>query len=329
MREYGVIHTAFWTDDKIASLSTPATLLGAYLLSCPHSNAIGCFRLPMGYVSEDLGWSPDMVHEALGELAAIKFICRDESSGWTFIRKFLEFNTIENPNVGKACMRMIDAIPAAFPFFDLLISALEPYEKRFPAGYLDGLRARIAKCRANGSANGSGNGSGNRSANGSRNPFENRMPNPEPEPEPEPSSVASATAPVPALGAGLVDAVSEAEPTPAALAWGPGLDSLAQLTGRKADGLRRTVGGWCRDYGEAAVVEAISDAVMRQPPLVSPIPWIIEALKARKADGYGKRSRDDRNAALYEPLARAARKRVEARSSGDGGGAEPPSGRYH
>lgn len=263
MREYGVIQTAYWTDDKIASLSMPAKLLGAYLLTCPHSNAVGCFRLPMGYISEDLRWDPDTVRDALAELASIKFICRDAASGWTFIRRFLQFNTIENPNVGKACMRMIDAVPHSFEFFPLLIAALEPYEKRFPDGYLDVLRERAAKGRANPSANGSGNGS----ANGSANPFGNRMPNPEPEPNQTEDSVASATAP-PAVP----------EPSLKSELFGRCLVWLIAASGRPEKSLRPMIGRWIGTHGEGAVLAAIVCA--QRESAVSPVGYIEGVLKS-------------------------------------------------
>lgn len=288
MREYGVIQTSYWTDEKIVGLSTEAKLLGAYLLTCPHSNAIGCFRLPMGYVSEDLQWSPDAVHAALSELAAIQFICRDEASGWTFIRRFLEFNTIENPNVGKACVKMIDVVPASFPFFHLLIAALEPYEKRFPDGYLEALRGRVAKCAANRSANGSGNGSANGSGNGSGNPYANRMPNPEPNLTNPKSSVASATAP---------PAVPETPPASGGLKaqlFGSCLDWLATASGRSPQNLRPVIGRWIAAHGEGAALGAIVTAQREQA--VSPVDFIEAVLKAGVR--HGRKAHSDHNALI-------------------------------
>jgi hypothetical protein len=282
MREYGVIQTAYWTDDKIAALSTPAKLLGAYLLTCPHSNAIGCFRLPMGYISEDLRWDTDTVQDALGELSGIGFICRDNATGWTLIRKFLEFNTIENPNVGKACMRMVDAVPPAFPHFDLLITALEPYEKRFPDGYLDVLRERAAKGRANPSPNGSGNGS----ANGSVNPFGNRMPNPEPEPNQTPSSVASATGTVVPSAPSL-----KTELFGRCLVW------LIAASGRPEKSLRPMIGRWIGKHGEGAVLAAIVEA--QRQSAVAPVSFIEGVLKS------GSKRHGEANGSKHERLRHA------------------------
>ena len=43
-------------------VSDDARLLALYLLTGQHTNMIGCFRLPDGYVSEDLAWTPE-THE--------------------------------------------------------------------------------------------------------------------------------------------------------------------------------------------------------------------------------------------------------------------------
>jgi hypothetical protein len=305
MREYGVIQTAYWTDDKIAALSTPAKLLGAYLLTCPHSNAIGCFRLPMGYISEDLRWDSDTVQDALGELSGIGFICRDNASGWTLIRKFLEFNTIENPNVGKACMRMIDGVPSAFPYFHQMIAALEPYANRFPTGYLDALRDRVAKCRANEAPNPSANGSGNGSTNGSGNPSANRMPNPEPEPnQKKEGSVASATG---------ADAPSE--PSLKTELFGKCLVWLIAASGQTEKSLRPMIGRWIGKHGEGAVLAAIVAA--QRESAVAPVSFIEGVLKSgSKRHGQANGSNNDR---VINGLARAFDDCMDARPASAGG----------
>jgi hypothetical protein len=285
MRDYGKIHTAYWTDDKIAGLSVPAKLMGAYLLTCPHSNAIGCFRLPVGYVSEDLQWDADSVHEALAELAAVGFICRDEASGWVLIRKFLDHNTIENANVGKACMRMVDAVPLTFPYFEQLLAGLQQHAARFPEGYLEGLKKRLPAKPPNGSANGSPNGS-ETVPKPFPKAFGNRMAIPEPEPNQESNADAlGAVAPPVWRQTDLEDFTGP----PASLKtrlFGDCLDWLALKTGKAPDRLRSTIGKWIRDYGEGAVLGAFLDAFRHDP--FGPVAWIETALKT------GGKHHDDR-----------------------------------
>ena len=114
MRDYGKVYTRFWLKQNVLSWSDSAKLLGLYLLTCPHCNLLGCFRLPIGYVASDLNWDEQQVAKALSELEQDKFLIRCEESGWTLIRSFLKHNPIENPNQGKAAFRLLKDVPADF-----------------------------------------------------------------------------------------------------------------------------------------------------------------------------------------------------------------------
>lgn len=111
MREYGAIPTRFWSDPPIKALSDQAKLLAAYLLTGPHTNMLGCFRLPTGYVAEDFSWSFATVSKRFKELLTISFVTRDRDTGWLVIHPFLDWNPIENPNQGKSTRKLFEQIP--------------------------------------------------------------------------------------------------------------------------------------------------------------------------------------------------------------------------
>ncbi|WP_256994183.1 antitermination protein [Klebsiella variicola] len=111
MRDYGKVHTSFWISDGMRRVSDDARLLALYLLTGQHTNMIGCFRLPDGYVSEDLAWTPERVSKGFDELSANGFATRDSSSKWVLIRNFLTWNSVENPNQGIAALRLFDQVP--------------------------------------------------------------------------------------------------------------------------------------------------------------------------------------------------------------------------
>lgn len=92
-------------------VSDDARLLALYLLTGQHTNMIGCFRLPDGYVSEDLAWTPERVSKGFDELSENGFATRDSSSKWVLIRNFLAWNSVENPNQGIAALRLFDQVP--------------------------------------------------------------------------------------------------------------------------------------------------------------------------------------------------------------------------
>lgn len=92
-------------------VSDDARLLALYLLTGQHTNMIGCFRLPDGYVSEDLSWTSERVSKWFDELSENGFATRDSSSKWVLIRNFLTWNSVENPNQGIAALRLFDQVP--------------------------------------------------------------------------------------------------------------------------------------------------------------------------------------------------------------------------
>ncbi|QCG97362.1 hypothetical protein E6C67_26685 [Azospirillum sp. TSA2s] len=139
MRTYGKVYTSFWTDEKTGSLSSDAQRVALYLLTGPHSNSIGCFRLPLPYLMTDLRLSEEDAKAALATLESMGFIVRDQSSGWTLIVNYLRHNAPENGKVGKSMMPLIAAVPAGSEVWFGLVERVCQHEERFPSGYTIGL----------------------------------------------------------------------------------------------------------------------------------------------------------------------------------------------
>ncbi|HIG9583257.1 TPA: DNA-binding protein [Escherichia coli] len=114
MRDYGKVHTSFWMSEDVRSMSCDARILALYLLTGHHTNMIGCFRLPDGYVSEDLEWEPERVSKGFAELSEKGFATRDPASKWVLINKFLKWNPIENPNQAISAMRLFSQVANTF-----------------------------------------------------------------------------------------------------------------------------------------------------------------------------------------------------------------------
>ena len=111
MRDYGKVHTSFWASETLRGIGDDDRLLALYLLTCSHSNMAGAFRLPDGYVTEDLGWSPERFRNGLQTLSDAGFLKYCERSKWVWIVKFLSWNRPENPNQWKAVSKFMAAIP--------------------------------------------------------------------------------------------------------------------------------------------------------------------------------------------------------------------------
>ena len=143
MRDYGSVQTCFWSNTDIQHLSDQAKLLALYLLTGPHTNMLGCFRMPIGYIAEDLSWSSETVVKRFKELSQISFAVRDEISQWVLIPKFLQWNAIENPNQGKSIQRLFEQVPKNSCIFKPLIEVLLLYQKHLDTNFIHSLQTLL------------------------------------------------------------------------------------------------------------------------------------------------------------------------------------------
>ncbi len=111
MRDYGKVHTSFWTSTTIRELSEDGRALAMYLLTSPHGTIAGVFRLPDGYASEDLQWSSERVCKGFAELFDKGFATRCEQTKWVWVTKHFEWNPPENPNQRKSVSKVVAQIP--------------------------------------------------------------------------------------------------------------------------------------------------------------------------------------------------------------------------
>ncbi len=142
MREYGQIQCSYWTDPDIQGLPDVAKLLGAYLMTGPHSNGLGCYRLPNGYIQADLGWSSDTVSEGFQALSEIGFAHRCENTDFVVIPKFLRWNPVPNESAAKARIKEFEQVPARkFSYYSLLAQSLMKHGKHWPEWFKEHLAA--------------------------------------------------------------------------------------------------------------------------------------------------------------------------------------------
>lgn len=172
MRDYGKVNSSFWTSESIRSLSDDGRMLSLYLLTSPHANMTGCFRLPDGYVCEDLQWDKNRVSEGFEELSRNGFAIRDKATRWVLIPGYLEWNGFENPNVAIAALKLFRDIPDKIAIKSQLADGMRQAISRFEPGKLNGFE-RVLE--------------GFQTVVGT--------PEPEPEPEPEPDPISPSSSP--------------------------------------------------------------------------------------------------------------------------------------
>jgi hypothetical protein len=131
MREYGAIHTRYWSWAQEVGLSESSKLLGAYLLTSQHSNSLGCYRIPKGYVSEDLGYSIDRVSKGFLELGKHSFLAYCEDTKYLLLIKYLKWNPIQNAKHGKGVSKIATNIPRNCKIIELLIKSLKDFGGKY------------------------------------------------------------------------------------------------------------------------------------------------------------------------------------------------------
>lgn len=135
MRDYGTIFTRFWIHKDLKKLDDFPKLLAAYLLTGPHSNSLGCFRLPLGYISEDLERPFETLSEGFQELSRIGFTRYDSGENWVFLPKYLKWNPPTNPNQAKGLEKLFDQVPQNFKDYRTLIDAILAYGKHIDKAF--------------------------------------------------------------------------------------------------------------------------------------------------------------------------------------------------
>jgi len=109
---YTKIDERLWSDEKYRKLSDDGKLLFVYVLACSHRNMIGLYLLPVQYGSYDLNWKEERFNKGLVELSDNSFIKYNFNTNIVYIKNFLKYNPLENPNQVKGAIKALDSIPA-------------------------------------------------------------------------------------------------------------------------------------------------------------------------------------------------------------------------
>jgi hypothetical protein len=139
MRDYGRVYSAFWQSAEARAFSEDGRTLALYLLTSPHANLIGCYRLPDAYAADDLQWALGRVSKGFAELQSKGFASRDEATKWVLIHKYLLWNGFENGNVAIAAHKAFDQVPASGLKSALALALLE-FGKHLKEVFVNGLR---------------------------------------------------------------------------------------------------------------------------------------------------------------------------------------------
>lgn len=133
-REYGKVATRFWTDARVLSLEGREKLVFLFLLAGTQSNCVGCFRCTSHHIAADAVCTAEEAEQALSRLAAAGLIERDVVAGLVWLPRWLRYNPLLNPNMGKSALMDLLALPAS-PLLARVVESLQPFAALLPKGW--------------------------------------------------------------------------------------------------------------------------------------------------------------------------------------------------
>lgn len=129
---YWRVSPRFWAETQ--NWTSDARTLALYLLTCPHRTTEGLFRLPRGYIADDLGWALERLAQPFAELLDRGFIQYDENASVVLIVKAMKYQAPENPNQITSAVRKLAELPDTF-----LTSTFKALAEQFCQGLYEAL----------------------------------------------------------------------------------------------------------------------------------------------------------------------------------------------
>jgi len=123
-RDYGRIRSQFWNHPDVKQWPLELKGFASYLMTCEHATALGAFRLPAAYISDDLDIAPSKAREMLADLEARDFVKVCPASGWIWIVNYIRHNKPEAGNVWKHVVGLAQSMPSNFKYRSEVLKSL-------------------------------------------------------------------------------------------------------------------------------------------------------------------------------------------------------------
>ena len=113
MRDFSMVAPSLWHSERFTGLtSDDARLAYLYLLTSPHQNSAGAYRLPDGYAASDLRWPVDRYQKARAELVTAGLVKHDASASVIMITRWFRFNAPQNEKHLTGIRRILEKLPS-------------------------------------------------------------------------------------------------------------------------------------------------------------------------------------------------------------------------
>jgi len=110
MREFSKITCAVWQSSKFRKLDDKSKLLYLYFHTSTHANSIGCYYIPVGYISADLGWDNRAIDRAIKGLS-VDLIQWNKTENIVKINRFLKHSPITNKKHAAGAVKLVSSLP--------------------------------------------------------------------------------------------------------------------------------------------------------------------------------------------------------------------------
>ena len=111
MKVFGKVDCNFWTDKALRSVSQDARYLALYLLSCPHGDMLGIFKLRVAYALVDLQWDEGRWSDSIEELRQVGYIDYNDEEEYVSILQFQRDVPVKNINMVKHRVSLLEKLP--------------------------------------------------------------------------------------------------------------------------------------------------------------------------------------------------------------------------
>lgn len=110
---YHRVFSRIWTSADFRRWTDDGRLAALYVLTCPHRNTEGLFRLPLPLAQHDLGWTTERTTTALAELERSDFIATDPDADLVWLVNAVKWNTPKGPKQIKGAVNALADVPSS------------------------------------------------------------------------------------------------------------------------------------------------------------------------------------------------------------------------
>lgn len=133
-REYSKISPQFWVgkiEREILKLGVESRLLAFYLMTCPHSNMIGIYYLPVAYIVHDTKIDRVLIDKALKELIEMGFCSYDFTTDYVWVHEIAKYQVSDHLEEKDKRGKAINDIFRTLPDLIFLNEFYEKYQDVF------------------------------------------------------------------------------------------------------------------------------------------------------------------------------------------------------